>query len=639
MREFGSLDRAELAEALPFADLRVLLMVLFHVTGDRKWITAPYRPKRDVTLIADRNAGFDAGLQAEIRKAAEAVLSQPADPSAFDDPGDALMGEMMSACLNEAVPPEYAGMMREEVGFVPRFAAWSDADAARRKLAGRRLVVGIVGAGAGGIALAANLERLGIPYAVFEQNGTVGGTWHRHRYPGCGVDTPNHAYSFSFGERYPWSRYFSPRDEVQDYMERIAGETGMRRHVRFHTTVASGRWDEGRNLWRLELATPQGAETAEVGVLVSAIGQFSQPYRMPIRGNETFPGPLFHPIDWPAGLDLAGKRVALIGTGATAMQIVPEIAASVRSLTIYQRSPQWARPIERYHDPIGGAQQWLLRKVPYYAEWFRLTMLWRYGDGLLPTLRRDPDWPDQSRSVNRVNERHRKEMLEHIGRELEERGDLLSKCTPSYPPYGKRILLDAGWYRAVRRPNVELVTEPVDRIDGSALVSADGSRREADIVIVSTGYVTSDLTARLNLTGRHGRTLAEAWGPDNPHAYLGSTVSGFPNLFMIYGPNTDLAHGGSVIFMNECAARYAAGSIAAMVEKGIAAIDLKPEVLAAYTARLDAEHRSLIWTTPGLRSRYRNSLGRVTAINPWRLVDYWSMTHQPDLENYEVKRF
>jgi 4-hydroxyacetophenone monooxygenase len=627
----------QLDRALPHADLRVLLMVLYHFTGDEKWLSAPYLPKRDVALIADINAGFDVTRQNEIRQAARHILSKGGTP-AIGDPGDKLMLRMMSVCLNERIPPEYAPMMREEIGFISRFAKWQDSDQAGRKLKRRRLKVGIVGAGASGIILASNLRKLGVDHVVFESSSEVGGTWRDHQYPGCSVDTPNHAYSFSFGTRYPWSRYFAPREQIHDYMLRIADESGIRENIRFETAVTRATWDAARNVWRLELTTSQGVEEIEVDVFVSAIGQLSQPHRLSIKGEETFTGSLFHPKHWPAGLDITGKRVAVIGTGATAMQIVPAIAPVVDRLTVYQRTAQWARPIPKYHDPINEEQLWLLKDVPFYAEWFRLTMLWRYGDGLLPTLRKDPNWPHPTRSVNSVNERHRVEMVKYIEAQLKDRPDLLAKSVPAYPPYGKRILLDAGWYGAIKRPNVELVTERVDHIDGDALVTTDGLRREADVVVVSTGYDVNSMTSRLNVTGRTGRTLAEMWGQDNPFAYLGCTVPEFPNMFIIYGPNTGLAHGGSAIFMNECAARYVAGFLTRMVEDNIETVEVKPDVADDYTKRVDSRHDELVWTSPGLASYYRNSRGRVTSANPWRLVDYWTMTHDCDLENYLVTR-
>lgn len=635
MTEASRPDPQQLRRSLEAADLRVLLMVLFHMTGDGKWLEPPYRPVRDVTLIADPAAGFSEDVQAQIRQAAFEALSAGEAP-ALRDPGDETMVRMMTACLSERVPPEYAGMMREEVGFIPRFVDWTPGFDAAAALRERKLRVGIVGAGAAGITIGSNLLELGVDFTIFENGPDVGGTWREHRYPGCGVDTPNHAYSFSFGSRYSWSRYFSTREQIHDYMRGIAAETGVVRHVELNTLVRGARWNDDEATWSVEVEGPDGHRTETFDVLVSAIGQLSKPWRMPIRGEETFPGAIFHPMHWPDGLAYEDKRVAVVGSGATSMQIVSEICDRVEKLTIYQRTPQWARPIPKYHDEISEDQQWLLREVPFYAEWFRLTMLWRYGDGLLPTLRKDPDWPHPARSVNMTNERHRIDMERYIEQELEGRPDLLAKSIPPYPPYGKRILLDAGWYAALRRDNVELVTERIDHIDGSAVVTADGRRREADIVVVSTGYDVNSLTSQLNVRGVGGTDLRDVWGPDDPHAYKSAAVPGFPNLFIIYGPNTGLAHGGSAIFMDECGARYVADFIRVMVEDGIRTVEATPEATQAYTRRVDEEHASLVWTSPELNSYYRNSKGRVTSANPWRLVDYWALVHEADPENYAI---
>jgi len=622
-----------LSQAVEEADLRVLLMVIFHLTGDRRWFSDPYLPKRDVNLIADEDAGLSEEARAEIRAKVVELLSSPDLAPAVDDPGDELMVEMMSRCLGEAVPPEYALMMREEMGLCSRQVDWRDEKPTH---VSDHLPVVIVGAGASGIALAANLEKLGVSYTIFEKNNEVGGTWYENTYPGCGVDTPNHAYSFSFGTRYRWSRYFAPRDELQDYLVRSADEAGIRAKTRFATRVVKTDWDEASCCWRVLAEGPGGSEEIQAMAVVSAIGQLSLPSVPHIEGTDTFDGPIFHTAEWPDGLDLTGKRVAIIGTGASSMQIVPTVVDEVASFTVYQRNAQWARPIPRYHDPIGDGAQWLLEKVPYYAAWFRFTMLWRYGDGLLPTLKKDPNWEHPERSLNRANDRHRIQMTEHMEQELVDRPDLLAKCLPTYPPYGKRILLDNGWFAAITKPNVELVTDDIDRIDPSGVVTTDGQLRDADIVILATGFKVSLMTARLNVTGREGRKLTDVWADDNPSAHLGITVPGFPNLFTMQGPNSGLGHGGSAIFQAECQARYIAGCLAGMIEDGIDAIDVQQEVHDEYVRRVDAEHEGMIWTHPGMSTYYRNAKGRVVSVMPWRLVDYWSMTHEPDFTEFQV---
>lgn len=624
-------DPGRLRLALEQADLRVLLMVLFHETGDSRWLEPPYRPRRDVRLIASEDAGLPEEVQAAIRTAAAQILSDPDRVPAITHPDDEQTVRMMSACLGESVPPEYAPMVREELGFTSRDVAWSGGHPPAAT-AGRRVL--IVGAGISGIALAARLEQLGIPYTVAERHAQVGGTWFENRYPGCGVDTPNHAYSFSQGSRYRWQRYFAPQEQLLDYVTGAAEEFGVRPHVRFETSVTGAAWDEANSCWNVTLATPNGEETLSCDFLVSAIGQFGEPSVPLLAGADSFAGPSFHSTDWPAGLEIDGLRVALIGTGATAMQIAPTIAGRVASLAIYQRSPQWARPIPRYHHPIPDGAQWLLESVPFYAEWFRFTMFWRYGDGLLRFLRKDPSWPHPERSLNRINDRHRQEMTDHILAELGDRTDLHDVCIPTYPPYGKRILLDNGWYPMIRRPNVELVTQEIERLDDAGVVTTNGTHRPADVVVYATGFHMTQMTARLGITGRHGRQLSDAWHGDDPSAYLGMTVPGFPNFFLMLGPNTGLGHGGSSIFQSECQARYLTSLLVQMIEADVRSVDVAQSVHDAYNARVDAEHEQLIWTHPGMSTYYRNARGRVFSVMPWRLVDYWAMTHDASLDDY-----
>jgi len=618
-----------LSQAVTDADLRVLLMVLFQMTGDRRWLAAPYRPKRDVNLIADEAAGFPEDIQAEIRAAAVKVLSAPDQTPAIGDPGDELMVEMMSVCLGEAVPPEYAPMMREQIGLTPPDTPPETANIGERPVL-------IVGAGASGIALGVRLARAGMPYVIVERNAEVGGTWYENRYPGCSVDTPNHAYSFSYGRKYAWSRYFSPRDEIQDYLEISASELGVRPNIRFGTRLTEAAWDETSMSWRTTLQTEDGEEAFEARALVSAIGQLSQVTMPVIKGADDFDGPLFHTARWPDDLDLAGKHVAIIGTGASSMQIVPEIADQVASLSIYQRSAQWARPIAHYHDAITDGAQWLLQHVPLYAAWYRFAMLWRYGDGLLPSLRIDPTWEHPERSLNRANDRHRVEMTDHMKRELGGRQDLIDKCLPTYPPYGKRILLDNNWYATLLKPNVELVTTGIEGLDQTGIATDDGQHRAADVVIYSTGFKLTEMAARLNIRGRQGLRLEDVWADENPTAYIGISVPEFPNLFVMQGPNTGLGHGGSAIFQAECQAHYIVSCLQRMATEGLAAIDVKQAPLDDYVRAVDAEHQQMIWSHPGMSTYYRNSAGRVFSVMPWRLVDYWTMTRAPDFEDYVV---
>ncbi|MBI5261828.1 MAG: NAD(P)/FAD-dependent oxidoreductase [Bradyrhizobium sp.] len=625
--------RLDLVSAIAEGDIRCLLMVLVHITGDKRWLEPPYRPKRDIRLIPDPDAGLPKDIQDEIRAAVVRLFTNGNPKAAVNDPGDELMLEMMRACLGENVAPEYAPLMREEMGFVPREARWAHHPAAAT-LAQQHVL--IVGAGVCAIALGVALGHLGIPYTIVEKNHELGGTWYINRYPGCGVDTPNHSYSYSFGSRNPWTRYFCQREELLDYLKKVADEYGIREHLRLNTELRSSRWDENKRRWISTLKTREGDENFESTVLVSAIGQLNDPSPAHFKGDETFKGLILHSALWSNDIDLEGKRVAVIGTGATAMQLVPSIADRVASVTVYQRSAQWARPVKGYSDPITEGAQWLLAHLPFYVQWYRFNMFWRYGDGLLPFLRKDPAWPYPDRAVNKGNDRHRQELTDFIVSELKDRPDLIDKCVPTYPPYGKRILLDNGWFRTLTKPNVELVTNQIDHFDTQGIVTAEGKLRPADIIVIATGFKVTEMAARLNITGRGGRNLRETWANDNPTAYLGLTVPDFPNFFCMLGPNSGPAHGGSVIFQSECQSRYISACLVEMIERGVAAIDVREDVHDDYIRRVDAEHEAMIWTHPGMTTYYRNKSGRVFSAMPWRFVDYWRMTHDPELNQYRL---
>ena len=621
----------DLSSAIAEGDIRVLLMVLVHLTGDERWLEPPYKPRRDVRLIPDPQAGLPREVQDEIRAAVLKLFADREPRPAITDPGNELMLRMMRVCLGENVAPEYAPLMREEMAFMPREARWSGG--ANHEAATAQHVL-IVGAGVCAIALGVALGHLGIPYTIVEKNAELGGTWYVNRYPGCGVDTPNHSYSFSFGARNPWTRYFAQRQELLDYLKKVALEYDIRSHIRLNTELTSARWDDGKQRWISTLKAADGEEEFESTALVSAIGQLNDPSRVHFKGEDQFKGQILHSAMWSEDIKLDGKHVAVIGTGATAMQLVPSIADRVASLTVYQRSAQWSRPVAGYSDPISEGAQWLLAHLPFYVQWYRFNMFWRYGDGLLPFLRKDPDWPHPDRAVNKGNDRHRLELTDFIHAELKDRPDLIEKCVPTYPPYGKRILLDNGWFRTLTKPHVELVTDPIDHFNRNGIVSIDGKQRPADVIVVSTGFKVTEMAARLNITGRDGKRLTEAWANDNPTAYLGLTVPGFPNFFTMLGPNAGPAHGGSVIFQSECQSRYITACLVNMIEQSLTSIDVHQDAHDHYVREVDAEHEQLIWTHPGMSTYYRNKQGRVFSAMPWRFVDYWQMTHDPDFSQY-----
>ncbi|MEM9744124.1 MAG: NAD(P)/FAD-dependent oxidoreductase [Pseudomonadota bacterium] len=623
-----TIDPDRLRDALEEADLRALLLTVYQLTGEEKWLTL--QPRRDTRILAPEDAGLSAAEQGELRAAAFDLLSTDAARTpVVADPSDDELHALMNLCLGEHMAPEYVPMMREELGLASRDVQWREEPSKVRKR------VLIVGAGVNGIALARQLQGLAIPFEIVEKNADVGGTWLENRYPGCGVDTPNHAYSFSFGAPFPWTSYFSRRDQILSYIKRTADDLGLRERIRFNTEVLACDWREERCCWSVHVRTPAGESTLEAEVLVSAIGHFNQPQVPAIAGLDRFGGQAFHTARWPEDLDLTGKRVAVVGTGASSMQLVSAIAEQVSELTIFQRTPQWARPIPRAREHIGAGAQWLMQTVPLYARWFRFLMFWRYGDGLLPFLRYDPAWPDAGRSLNRGNDKHRREMEAYIAEQLAERPELIEACTPRYPPYAKRMLIDFGWYRALNNDHVRLIPHGVERVEGSTVV-AGTERVEADVLVLATGFDMTSMASRLNVTGVNGDTLAARWAPDDPKAYLGMHVPGFPNFAMLLGPSSGLGHGGSAMFVAECQARYVARWIADLHERGLASADVTEAAYDRFVERVDREHADLIWTHPGMETYYRNSVGRVFSIMPWRLVDLWQMTRAVDWQAFDT---
>jgi 4-hydroxyacetophenone monooxygenase len=628
----------QIAEALRSASVPTLMMSLVHLTDDTGILRGEIRPKP-----AGLN-GVQGGLTREERRAVRAqavpVLAAWRDAGCKPPPPPApeTVREMMSFLVGEPVPDEYVPMMLEEMeldGADARGFRW---DAPVTEAAKQRLRVLVIGAGMSGILAAIRLREAGLPFLVVEKNPAVGGTWYENRYPGCRVDVPNHFYCYSFQPNHDWPEHFSQRAELADYFERCVDEHGLRPQIRFGTEVVAARFDAASSRWQVRLRAHGGREeSAEFEAIVSAVGQLNRPRLPDIPGRERFAGPSFHSAAWEPQHDLRGRRVAVVGSGASAFQLVPELAKTVGHLSVFQRSPCWMAPNPVYHDEVSPGKKWVLRHVPGYARWYRFLLFWPGSDGLLPSLVIDPSWPHPERSVNALNEQQRIAFTQYLESQVGDDPELLAKVVPKYPPFGKRMLQDNGsWLGALKQPHVDLITEPIREIAPDGLVCADGTRHPVDVIVYATGFHANRFLWPMEIVGRDGVSLRERWGED-PSAYLGITVPGFPNFFCLYGPGTNLAHAGSIIFHAECQVRYVMGCLKALVEQGRATLDVRPEVHDAYVARKDAALAGLVWSHPGMTSWYKNAAGRVTTTSPWRLVDYWRWTRTPDLADYELR--
>lgn len=627
------LDLDRLRRALLVANLPSLIMVIYQFTGDIKWLKPPYLPSRTRGLSGNDSGGFSEEIQREIRTAAERAILQwsEGEPVAIPAPRNAQLLEMMSTCVGEHVPEEFELMMAEEMGYaapkplpsyMPNEIGENDA-----------FSVIVIGAGVSGLLMARKLQELDIPVVIFEKNEVLGGTWLENIYPGCGVDTPSHLYSYSFSRR-EWSSYFGKRDEVLEYLNDVAESTKLSDLIRFSTEVIDARYDESRQRWSVTTSTLGVEQKFEANFLVTAVGQLNRPNLPDFPGADEFEGIYFHSSDWPAELDLAEKRVAVVGSAATAMQIVPAIVDRVAQLSLFQRSPQWIAPSDDYFRLVDSDIQWLMSNVPFYYEWYRFRLAWIFGDRMHASLQIDPEWPHQERSINGLNDAHRRVFTEYLRLELEGRDDLIKKSLPTYPPFGKRMLLDNGWFAAIKKPNLELIDEPMVAFTQNGVRSSSGLERKADVVVFATGFEARRFLAPMNIVGRDGQTIRGTWGDDDGRAYLGMTAPGFPNMAIMYGPNTNLGHGGSYIFIAECQTRYIVQLISEMIAKNFGSIECRVDVNDAYNEKVDEAHSRMIYNHTGMSTWYRNSKGRVVTNSPWRMVDYWQMTHEPDMSSF-----
>jgi 4-hydroxyacetophenone monooxygenase len=633
-----AIDLAPLDEALESAHLPALAAAMVHLTGDLNWLRPEWRPT--YTPLSRGDTGLSDEEQAKMRAAAKAAITEhltgkrPMAPP----PSVQVLRQMMNFVAGEDIPEGYGDFLTDELAIEGRSSKDPDWSAPELKTAVRRLHVLVIGAGMSGILSAIRLSQAGVPYEIVDKNADVGGTWFENTYPGCRVDSSNHMYSYSFEPNHSWPQHFSTQPVLLDYFRGVADRHGVRQKVRYNTTVEEMAWDEARALWKVRLKTPNGAEQVEANAVITAVGQLNRPRYPEIKGRERFTGPAFHSAEWRHDVDLAGKKVAVIGTGASAYQFVPEIAPKVGHLTVFQRTPPWGFPVPHYHEDVPGGMNWLLEHVPFYDKWYRFWLFWMVTDGLLPMVTADPGWNGPPTAVSEVNQGFREMIAMAIAAQAPGRPDLVDKVVPSYPVGGKRSLLDNGvWMAALQRENVDLVTDPIAEITETGVVTAGGAVHEVDVLIYGTGFHASKFLWPMRIKGRGGADLHEAWAGD-PRAYLGMTTPGFPNLFMIYGPNTNIVVNGSIIFFSECSVRYILGCLKLLAETGASAMEPKRSVHEAFNIEVDKANQKMAWGAPQVTSWYKNEAGRVTQNWPFALVDYWRATLAPNPDDFVLTK-
>jgi len=499
-----------------------------------------------------------------------------------------------------------------------------------------RYEVAVVGAGMSGLLAAYRLQQAGVDFVVLEKDEQVGGTWWENTYPGCRVDNPSHNYSYSFAQRDDWPLHYSTQDVLAGYFRDFAEQHGLLAHIRFHTEVESATWSDIDHRWTVRTRRTDGTvDSLVVDAVISATGQLNRPHLPEIPGRETFAGTAFHSAQWPAGLDLAGKRVAVVGTGASAAQFIPIVAEQAAHVAIFQRTPAWFAPTPDYHAPVEEGLRWLYRHVPYYSEWNRFWIFWIMGDGQLAFVTGDPAWEPKDTAVSAMNDEMRALLTGYLEEQFAGRPDLLDKVVPSYPPGSKRGLRDNGvWAGALTRDNVELITTGIQEITPGGVVGADGRHHDVDVIVYGTGFHASKFLTPMKVTGRDGIDLHDHWG-DDPSAYLGITVPHFPNLYLLYGPNTNIVINGSIIYFSECGVRYILACLRLALQHGGHALEVRDDVHHAFKQRVDDQNRQMAWGISTVNSWYKNAAGNVTQNWPFTLLEYWERTRQADVADYQ----
>ena len=626
---------ADIAAALEDVSVPALLLSCIHMSGDASLLDGPLRP---AGIFLNEVQGFMSEEdQAQARKLAFDVIRDYRDRGCPEPkPVDAnLLKRMMDWLVCTDVPGEYVPMMLEEMeldGKDSRVTAFESTPEARAAFS-----VVVVGCGQSGLLAAIRLQEAGIPYTVIEKNAGVGGTWWENSYPGARVDVGNHFYCYSFEPSDHWSEYFAQQPELQKYFDDVMNRHRITEHVRFSTEVLEAEFDDDAT-WSVRIRNPDGTEeTLTARAVISAVGQLNRPLIPHIDGAESFAGPAFHTAQWDHDVDLTGKDVVLIGAGASGFQVAPAIADKVRSLTIFQRTAQWMFPNPNYHAKVGPGVQWAIKHLPFYGRWYRFLLFWPACDTAFAAARVDPDWPDQQHAISAANDMARVMFAEWIRSQIGDDTALLDKVIPDYPATGKRTLQDNGsWLQTLKRENVELIRGGIDHIEADAVVGKDGHRYPAHVLIYATGFRVNEFVSSLKVLGRNGIDLQTAWGA-NPAAYLGITVPNFPNFFCLYGPGTNLASGGSLIFHSECEIRYIMSCLDLLIRTGAKTMEPRQDRYDDWYARSQAEMETLVWSQPSIKhSFYKDANGKVHGLSPWRLVDFWSWTREVNPDDFVV---
>lgn len=622
------------ARALAAANKNILRMALYQQTQDPELLamqverrSRPGSPFMFGSIAREHAAVIE-------RKALDYLTARGSEPMAVPSREDA--ERMMHAFAGVELSQPYLDFGWEDLGFedFTRAASWTAAPPAS-EIAKR--VVTIVGSGFSGIVCAIQLKRLGIPFRILERHSGIGGTWHVNDYPEARVDITSFIYQFKFELDYPWKSHYATQADLVDYIDHVVDKYEIRPAIELGAAVTDAVWDETTARWRLSIDHADGrSEQFESDFVISAAGLFSTPKLPDIPGIEGFEGKIWHTTAWDHDYDYTGKRVAVIGTGSTGSQLVRGVAAKAQSLTVYQRTPNWVKPVPGYRDAVTPELRWLLDHMPAFRNWYTFShMVTQMEMEGLPFI--DAEWQANGGRINRFNDALREELTQYIREKCGDDEDLFGKLVPDYAPLSRRLVVDNDWYDTLLRDNVSLNTEGIACFTETGIATQDGRVEDYDLVVLSAGFDVDRYLFPVDYTGRGGKTLSDLWSSDGARAHLTMYLPEYPNFAIMYGPNAGTT-GGSFHSWVEVLSRHIVTLIAETIERGATSFEVREEAYRTYNEELDRGlETTLLVPEKAGGGYYLNSHGRPGVSSPWRLDAYYSYIAWPRLSEYHFE--
>ncbi len=618
-------------DAVKYADPMIMLGLLYPLTIDETIGAMEMTTENFANFEIDRIAHeSDVAL---LRSKAAAFLRDYRDAGA----GEIGIGPLerlyrsLSLTAGRNLPEEERELWMEQTALNPwsRGLEWKDEVPPALR---QEFTVGIIGAGLSGLNAAVQLQRSGIPFILLEKNPEVGGTWYENKYPGARVDSPSRSYTHLFGIDFPYPYAFCPQEENLKYMQWVADSFGVRQHMHFDTEVSAMVWDEASDQWVVTADGPAGPRSWRFNALISCVGFLSRPNLPEIPGMADFKGAACHTAQWIKDLDVTGKRVAVIGSGASGYQTTPEIAKRAAHTYLFQRTPSWCYENEDYVRPLAAQANWLDRNFPYFVNFARFRLSWIYSpQNIMAATRIEPGFEDLH-TGSPLNKRARESRVEFVSKKLASKPELIDKMIPVAPPMSSRpVMIDAfdSIFEALLKDNVTLVSDPIETImpDG---IRAGGEDYPLDIIVYATGFKANDFLWPMEIRGRDGVRIEQLWEKDGARAYIGSMLPGFPNFFMAYGPNTNNFGGFQIIDLLEIEIRFAIQCIAGLITQHKSTVDVTTDAYWRFNDELDREEKLMLYMDPRVSNYYRNAEYNRSCVNgPIDFRRMWKWLRDP----------